>query len=152
MSKIDPSATIYSWVMNNHWHTNYRAEQEGETEFRYALRLHAAYDQTAAAHFGMESTEPLIAAPASRRTALKPLVEISSGPILITSLLPSADGKALLLRLFNTSESQAQASLKWNKTPKAIFVSDLSGLAGNSAGSEIAMAPYEVRTLRAELK
>ena len=79
-------------------------------------------------------------------------MEISSGPILITSLLPSADGKALLLRLFNTSESQAQASLKWNKTPKAIFVSDLSGLAGNSAGSEIAMAPYEVRTLRAELK
>ena len=31
---LQPSQTIYSWVMNNHWHTNYRAEQEGPTVFR----------------------------------------------------------------------------------------------------------------------
>ena len=41
MKTIEPSATLYSWVMNNHWHTNYRADQEGETTFRYYLRPHA---------------------------------------------------------------------------------------------------------------
>ena len=55
---IAPSATLYSWVMNNHWHTNYRADQEGETTFRYYLHPHGAYDAVAAARFGLESTIP----------------------------------------------------------------------------------------------
>ena len=34
------SATFYSWVMNNHWHTNYKADQEGPVTFRYAIAPH----------------------------------------------------------------------------------------------------------------
>jgi hypothetical protein len=57
------------------------------------------------------------------------------------------------LRLYNTGETTAQASLRWNTvTPKAVSVSDLSGLPGVRAGDVIEMAPYEVLTLRAELK
>jgi len=153
LSSIKPSPTIYSWVMNNHWHTNYRADQEGETVFRYALRLHATYDQTAAAHFGVESTEPLIAAPAAGPAPARSLVEISSGPIMITSLKPSADGKALILRLYNTGETTAHASLKWNRvSPKAIFVSDLLEKTGAPASDTVDLPAYEVQTLRAELK
>ena len=37
MDHIEPSQTIYSWAMNNHWHTNYRAEQDGPTVFRYYI-------------------------------------------------------------------------------------------------------------------
>ena len=64
LKTIEPSATLYSWVMNNHWHTNYRADQEGETTFRYYLRPHGAYDAVAAARFGLETTQPLIVVPA----------------------------------------------------------------------------------------
>jgi len=153
LNKIEASPTIYSWVMNNHWHTNYRADQEGETVFRYAIRPHALYDQVAAAHFGVEATEPLIAAPAAGPEPAGSLVEISSGPIIITSLTPSADGTALLVRLYNTGESDARASLKWETvTPKDLFVSDLSGLPGSRASGTVELSPYEVRTLRAELK
>ncbi len=152
MSRIEASPTIYSWVMNNHWHTNYRADQEGETVFRYFIRPHGVYDQTAAAHFGLESTEPLIAAPAAGPAPAGPLVEISSGPIMITSLKPSSDGKALLLRLYNTGPTAAQASLKWNTlTPKAISVSDLLEEAGAPASDSVDLPAYEVRTLRADL-
>ena len=28
---IEPTQQLYSWAMNNHWHTNYRAYQEGPT-------------------------------------------------------------------------------------------------------------------------
>ena len=28
-TSIDPGAHFYSWVMNNHWETNYKADQEG---------------------------------------------------------------------------------------------------------------------------
>lgn len=153
MSKIEPSPTIYSWVMNNHWHTNYRADQEGETVFRYAIRPHADYDQTAAAHFGVESTEPLIAAPAAGSAPGSSLVEISAGSVMITSLAPTADGKAFLLRLYNTGETASKASLKWNAgKPKNIFVSDLSGLPGARANGAVELAPYEVRSLRVEFK
>jgi len=152
MSKIEASPTIYSWVMNNHWHTNYRADQEGPTVFRYAIRPHGAYDQTAAARFGVESTEPLIAAPAAGPAPSGPLVEISSGPIMITSLERSSDGKALILRLYNAGDTAAQASLKWNTvTPKAISVSDLLEEAGAPVSGAVDLAAYEVRTLRAEL-
>ena len=65
LKKIEPSATLYSWVMNNHWHTNYRADQEGPTTFRYAIRPHGAYDAVEAARFGVESTQPLVVAPAA---------------------------------------------------------------------------------------
>ena len=153
MASIRPSSRIYSWVMNNHWHTNYRADQEGETVFRYAIRLHGAYDQTAAAHFGVESTEPLIAAPASGFAPTASLVEISPGPIIITSLKQSCDGKALVLRVFNTGQAAAQATLMWNAVhPKAISVSDLLEKTGAPAGDTVDLAAYEVRTLRAELK
>ena len=153
LSKIEASPTIFSWVMNNHWHTNYRADQEGEIVFRYAIHPHTLYNQVAAAHFGVESTEPLIAAPAAGPAPSGSLVEISSGPIMITSLTSGADHKALLLRLYNTADTAAQASLRWSTvTPKDISVSDLSGLPGVRASGVIEMAPYEVLTLRAELK
>ena len=41
------SSKIYSWAMNNHWHTNYRADQEGATWFRFAIQSappHRGYD------------------------------------------------------------------------------------------------------------
>ena len=153
MSSIKPSAKIYSWVMNNHWHTNYRADQEGKTVFRYAMRPHAAYDQIAAAHFGVESTEPLIATPATGSPPALPLVEISAGPILLTSLKPSNDGKALILRLYNIGDTTAHASLKWNSVvPKALSVSDLLEKVGAAASTTVELSAYEVRTLRADLR
>ncbi len=153
LSKIGASATIYSWVMNNHWHTNYRADQEGETVFRYAIRPHTAYDQTAAAHFGVESTEPLIAAAAAGPAPSGSLVEISSGPIMITSLQPSSDGKALILRLYNTGESAAEAALKWGAVaPKVISISDLLEAPGAAVQGALDLPAYEVMTVRAELK
>ena len=38
--KIEPTQKLYSWAMNNHWHTNYRAYQEGPVQFRFVLRPH----------------------------------------------------------------------------------------------------------------
>ena len=55
---------FYSWVMNNHWHTNYRAEQSGPTTFRYALLPHKQYDPIAAQRFGIECSQPLVVVPA----------------------------------------------------------------------------------------
>ena len=64
INKIEPSQTLYSYVMNNYWFTNYRAEQSGPTTLRYALRPHRQYDPIAAQRFGIECSQPLVVMPA----------------------------------------------------------------------------------------
>ena len=65
LEHLGPSQTLYSYVMNNHWYTNYRAEQEGPTTFRYVLLPHKQYDPVAAQRFGIECSQPLEAVSAA---------------------------------------------------------------------------------------
>ncbi|NJD18113.1 MAG: hypothetical protein FIA95_02345 [Gemmatimonadetes bacterium] len=60
LRKAEPSATLYSYVMNNYWETNYRAAQDDEVTFRYALRVHGPADEAAPARFGLEEARPLV--------------------------------------------------------------------------------------------
>jgi hypothetical protein len=60
----DGNATIYSWVMNNHWHTNFPLSQEGKFLFRYRIFPHNnTYNADKASRFGMEQSQPLIVVP-----------------------------------------------------------------------------------------
>ena len=60
LEKLEPSSTVYSWVMNNHWHTNFPLTQDGPVQFRYRLYPHEAYDVVEANRFGMEQSQPLV--------------------------------------------------------------------------------------------
>ncbi|MCK7483887.1 MAG: hypothetical protein M0C28_48030 [Candidatus Moduliflexus flocculans] len=42
--KLEPSATLFSYAMNNYWHTNYKADQEGPVTLRYAVSPHLGSD------------------------------------------------------------------------------------------------------------
>jgi hypothetical protein len=64
IKKLQPSATIYSWVMNNHWHTNFPLSQEGKVLFRYRIFPHNnSYNADMASKFGMEQSQPLVVVP-----------------------------------------------------------------------------------------
>lgn len=55
------SATIFAYVMNNYWHTNYKADQEGPVRFDFFLRLHASgFNQKEAYQYGYEKKQPLL--------------------------------------------------------------------------------------------
>ena len=69
LAKLAPSQTLYSMVMNNHWWTNYKADQEGPTTFRYASCRTATTIDGAAQRFGIESSQPLVVAAAPRAGA-----------------------------------------------------------------------------------
>jgi hypothetical protein len=60
LEEAEPSSTIYSYVMNNYWETNYRAAQDDDVEFRYSLRAHGAFEKDAAKRFGLEVARPLV--------------------------------------------------------------------------------------------
>lgn len=114
IERLAPSGTFYSYVMNNYWETNYKASQDGPTTFRYALLPHGKFDQATAARFGMERSQPLIVVPVDRGAPAQPsLFTVEPSGVLVTSLKPSLDGKALMVRLFNAAESEEQVAMKW---------------------------------------
>ncbi|MGO9112992.1 MAG: polysaccharide lyase family protein [Thermoguttaceae bacterium] len=152
MKTIEPSATLYSWAMNNHWHTNYRADQEGETTFRYYLRPHGVYDAVAAAHFGLETTQPLIVVPARGEKPAGPRLRVEPADVLVAALKPSDDGKAIIVRLYGASGKDIVAKLDWSEpAPKAVWLSDGSEQALKSASDAVEVPAWGLVTLRAEL-
>jgi alpha-mannosidase len=101
---IEPSQTIYSYAMNNYWHTNYKASQEGVVGLRYVLRPHKGFEAAAIKKFSLERSQPLVAAVAEESTPLRPpLLEVEPAGVIVTSLLPSADKKGWIVRLSNAS-------------------------------------------------
>jgi hypothetical protein len=60
LERAESSATLFSYVMNNYWETNYRAAQDDEVELRYSLRAHSGFDQEEAERFGLEEARPLL--------------------------------------------------------------------------------------------
>jgi alpha-mannosidase len=61
---VASGTAVYSYVLNNYWHTNFRADQSGMIDFHYALKPHGPFDATNASNFGQDQREPLIVVPA----------------------------------------------------------------------------------------
>jgi alpha-mannosidase len=113
IERLSPTGTFYSYVMNNYWETNYKASQDGPTTFRYALAPHGRFDQAAAARFGVEQSQPLIVVPVKPDGPVRePLLRVAPSSVLVTSVKPSLDRKALLVRLFNAGASPERVELK----------------------------------------
>ena len=158
LKTIHPSSKIYSWVMNNHWHTNYRADQEGPTWFRFALQPHAAYNPVAATRFGVESTEPLIVAPAQGPAPMPARLRLGGAPsgsdkeagVLATAFKPSDDGRALILRLFNPTGRPQPARVDWNPPARHVWLSSAREETGAAAPAAISVPALGTVTVRVE--
>jgi hypothetical protein len=54
------SSTISLYALNNYWHTNFKADQEGPITYDIYLRMHGPFKLEDARRFGLEMTRPLI--------------------------------------------------------------------------------------------
>ena len=149
---IEPTQKLYSWAMNNHWGTNYRAYQEGIMEFRYALRPHTGYSAAAASRLAIGLTQPLVVSKASASALTAPPLRIEPADVLALALKPSDDGAAWIVKLFGASGEDKRASLHWSGARRTkMWLSDTSESAGQPIeGDEIAVGGWDVITLRAE--
>jgi hypothetical protein len=148
---IPPTQAFYSWALNNIWYTNYRADQEGKLTFRYRLRVHKAFESDAASRFGIDAQQPLNATRSSVELAV-PVVSVSDPAVLITSLCPSDDGKALIVRLWNTGGKPSRVRLRWRGDLVRATRTDLSQRPGAPAKPVLDIPGYGVMTLRAEFR
>ncbi len=154
MTESLDSQTLYSWAQNNHWHTNYKADQPGRTTFRYALRPHQdEFDPAETARFGIETTRPLLVAPADpNRPPTPQLLQISDEHVLIETVKPSEDGKALILRLFGVSDQNRDVTINWGDglSPMTLHRTDLSEQPLEPESGTIHIPAYGVVMLRAQ--
>jgi alpha-mannosidase len=147
---IDPRPFFYSWVMTNHWETNYKAFQEGPHRFEYTLLPHAEYDQAIAQRVAKEVTQPLLAIPAdSAKPVIQPPLRIDSDGVVVTSLKPARDGKATMIRLFAASGRSEKFSLN-SSEPRQIYRSDPQESRDTQVRGPIDLPAYGVITLRVE--
>lgn len=148
---IDPTQKFYSWAVNNHWGTNYRAYQEGLIEFRYAIRPHAGYDAAEASRFATGLSQPLIASAAGEASPLAMKLRIVPEDVLVQECKRSADGKAWIVRLFGASGENRTAEIIWErKEPVRIWRSNLNEEPLEQTGKQIQVGGLELITLRLE--
>ncbi len=151
--KMQPSTTLYSYVMNNYWETNYKAGQEGPTTFRYSIMAHNGFDGGRAARFGAECSQPLIAVPVTQSAgAHKSLFSVEPAQVVVTAFKPSEDRKAYIVRLFNATGIGQRVRLKWGRPlPQGIWLSNFAEEQTGKIDTPIEMGGYEIKTLRIPL-
>jgi hypothetical protein len=104
--------TIFSYVMNNYWHTNYRAEQGGAFHFRYVITSAAQTDAPALSRLGWEEITPLehdqIRSQDKALNLPEPLparessfLSVNDPDVLVDTWKPAENGHGTILRLLD---------------------------------------------------
>jgi len=132
-TEVGPSQTIYSYAMNNYWHTNYKADQEGPVLLRYSIVPHGPFRAADVAKRGLEAARPLVAALSGSLAVPALVVSVRPDTVIATSLVPEADGSGFLLRLYNPSDDTAEAVLS---------------VRGRTLPEPVKLAAWEIRRIR----
>lgn len=150
--KLKPSSTIYSWALNNHWHTNFPLSQAGKIQFRYRLRPHETdYNAIQSNRFGLGQTQPLIVVPTEGEIQLKPRIVIHNPNVFVTIIKTSVDGKSTIVRLRSVSDEEQTIKPSFPQLkPQRIRESDATEVPGKELTGDIKLPPFGVVTLYLE--
>ena len=154
IEKIEPAENFYSYVMNNYWHTNYKADQEGVTEFRYSVRPHGVYNQEEAMKFAIERRQPLIALAASGPGKQESsLYDLISNGVIVLSTKPSLRDSGWVLYLYNPTNQARTAQVRWNKAQSVtIHQSDAFERVGDEINGPVEVPAYGSTFVRVNRK
>lgn len=160
------SSTLFSYVMNNYWDTNYRASQGGQFLFRYVLTSNGALRPWELSRMGWEYLRPaeanLIMSQEKMSNPERPLpaggasfLESDQPNIVLINWKRAENGKGMILRLYETAGKETTTSLRFPLTRVrqasrcTAVEDDLEDLAA-SGGTSIGLhfKPHEVVTVR----
>jgi alpha-mannosidase len=162
----DRTGTIFSYVMNNYWFTNYRAGQGGKFRFRYVVTSAPATDAARLSRMGWEEMTPLekdeVTSQDKAQNLPRPLdgrqgsfLKVDDASLLLETWKPAEDGNGTVLRFLDlggtTRTVTAQTPLlhlqqAWqtdaverNRNPLSLI---------GSSGFQFTMHPHEIVTVR----
>jgi len=141
------SQTIYSYIMNNYWETNYQAAQEGVIKFRYVLHPHGMFNAARSEKRAIEEAEPPVIVPGSNnKKGMKSLFTINNENIICTALIPDKDG--YLIRLFNAGGAPEKLEINFRDIPVVTGFADFDGVITGIYNDGMVIPPYGVRTIK----
>ncbi len=152
LTKLEPNGTIYSWVMNNHWFTNFPLTQDGPVTFRYRLLPHDSFDAAAANRFGLEQAQPLIHLAADKNAVTNPLINVDGSEAVTVSIIKSTgEAGKVIIRLKSVSDKDETVKLSWPAgTPGKLSICDVEENPSRAAGDEVIVPAMGMLTILGE--
>lgn len=149
--KLAASSTIYSWVMNNHWHTNFPTTQEGPVTFRYRMYPHSKFDIVDSNRFGLGQAQPLVHVVAGKDPKLSPVLAIDNERVYVTVLKSTARDNEMIVRLRSVSDKEETLTLTYPaRQPSKVCICNLEEIPGEEIRGAFAIRPYGQMTLKIE--
>ncbi|HYE23840.1 MAG TPA: polysaccharide lyase family protein [Clostridia bacterium] len=157
------TSTVFSWLLNNYWGTNFPAWQGGDFKFRYLLTSAAKVDPVALTRFGMTALSPLerdavIGAqtksvlPADRATLLN--IDSASARLLTWKLAEDGAGTIVRLQDITGQASTVTIGSEFLNIGKAWLCSALeetqSELPVVGGAVSVPLKPFQVVTIRVQ--
>lgn len=164
------NGSIFSYVMNNYWDTNYRASQGGDFVFRYALTSDSQLNGNALTRLAWEEMRPLEANLVTEQDKAgnpqrplpetgKSFLEINGKDIALITWKAAEDGQGSILRLAEIAGTPSEATIKFpdQKLTSAYLCSGVEDKQRNlpivpEGEVRLSFHPFEVLTLRVEGK
>ena len=158
--------TVFSYVMNNYWDTNYAAEQGGHFRFRYVVTSAATTDDAALSRTAWEEATPLevdavedqdkaSAGPRPLMAEAGSFLDIADPDLLLETWKPAEDGNGTVLRfldlggvartvtvrapLLHLEKAWETDAVERDKAPLTLVGAD---------GFQVAVKPHEIVTVR----
>ena len=146
---IESTQTLFSWALNNHWGTNYRAYQEGNITFRYALWPHKQFKAWENSKYAIGLSQPVLVNQASENNVTLSGIYPDQPQVIVTGFKPCDDGEGLMLTLFNSSPAKVITKLISGNYPlKQVWKSNSGEDKLAQISSNIELPAWEVIILR----
>jgi hypothetical protein len=163
--KFEPkSSTIFSYALNNYWHTNFPRVQSGEFTFRYVVTSGARLDAARLSRLGRESLTPLEMGELTRNDKVglrgglpgtpASFLGLSGDGVELETLKPAEDGDGYIVRLLETAGrgGRARLSSRLLEFGRAWLCNttedNLREIPASKDGVEAAVPAYGIVTLR----
>ncbi|MGA3323174.1 MAG: polysaccharide lyase family protein [Terriglobia bacterium] len=162
---IPKSSVIFSWVMNDYWHTDFRRVQSGGYTFRYMLTSGRELSSESLARMGRAAMTPLESQQVLKTDKLgdpeRPLspaptsfLQVDAPNVVVENWKSAEDGHGSIIRLVEVGGTSADAHLNFplfdvQQAWRANAVEENQEELPVSAHSlELKMRPHEILTVR----
>ena len=159
------SSTIFSYVFNNYWHTNYRAEQGGETTFRYVMTSGPSLAPADLSRLGRAAMTPLETDEVIDQDKVgnpeRPLeptpvsfLQVDGSGVVAENWKAAEDGNGTVVRLLETAGTESRATIRFpllrlqNAMLCTAMEENLREIPVKESALEIVLRPHEIVTLR----
>lgn len=146
------SSTVYSWVMNNSWRTNYKKSQSGKVTFKYSI-IPLKGNATDSKMKSLEIARPLTAIISDSKKEETSLFSLAGNhQISVSTIRPAKDGSGYIVRLANTTNKSVHTSFDWGSitTKKVVECTNQETTIEEFNPESFWMLPYGTITLKIE--